>query len=423
MTKDEIDLLTQVGPVTPCGELMRRYWQPAALSEELPLGGAPKAVRLLGEDLVLFRDDAGNIALLGLHCSHRGADLSYGRVEDGGLRCVYHGWLYDIHGRCLDQPGESHGGEHRDSIQHPAYPCKERAGVIFTYMGPGEPPLFPNYEFLSVPDEQVSAVKLFHGCNYLQANEGNIDLLHLSFLHYSSLSRRRGEGPPPNEELSRRGGAPEGESADGELTGYGVRSYKFTRSLGIQGYLFEITEFVLPNFTAFSGGVRGGEGYSVNWHVPIDDTQHWKYTFTFRRRAPVDKESARRSRAEMTPDYKSIRNKTNRYLQDRNSMTQESYTGIGFNFQIHDLYATEGQGPIQDRTKEHLTPMDIAIVVARKLMAKAIRDIQEGKEPSNVVREAKLNHFPIVAFKGVLPHEKDWRERVRELEEEICPTS
>src|SRR2546427_803366 len=162
ITEQENNLLTQVGPGTPCGELMRRYWQPVALSEELPPGGAPLPVRLLGEDLVLFRDDQGRPGLLGIHCSHRGADLSYGRLEDGGLRCIYHGWLYDIEGRCLEQPGEpanqtglavergkasddprSAAGPapFHEKIRHTAYPCIERAGVIWAYLGPGEPPL------------------------------------------------------------------------------------------------------------------------------------------------------------------------------------------------------------------------------------------------------------------------------------------
>src|SRR6266545_1547299 len=184
MTKEESDLLTQTGPGTPCGELMRRYWIPAALAEEIPLGDASVPLMLLGEELVLFRDDQGRPGLLGLHCSHRCADLSYGRVEDGGLRCIYHGWLYDINGRCLDQPGEPGGGVNKGAFRHPAYPCVEKAGAIFTYMGSGEPPLFPNYEFLAVPDEQAFGIKLFHECNYLQTNEGNIDLAHLSFLHY-----------------------------------------------------------------------------------------------------------------------------------------------------------------------------------------------------------------------------------------------
>src|SRR5438445_12183660 len=144
----ENELATRVGPRQPAGELLRRYWQPAALSEELPVGGAPIPVRLLGEDLVLFRDEQGKPGLLGLHCSHRGADLSYGRIEDGGLRCLYHGWLYDVHGRCLEQPGEPAESTFHERIRQTAYPCVERNGVIFAYLGPGDPPLLPGYAFL-----------------------------------------------------------------------------------------------------------------------------------------------------------------------------------------------------------------------------------------------------------------------------------
>src|SRR5579871_1839725 len=135
--------LTRVGPGTPCGAMLRRYWQPAALSEELPAGGAPLPVRMLGEDLVLFRDEHGQPGLLGIHCAHRGADLSYGRLEDGGLRCLYHGWLYDRTGRCLEQPGEPAGSTFHERIRQTAYPCQEVAGIIFAYLGPGEPPLLP----------------------------------------------------------------------------------------------------------------------------------------------------------------------------------------------------------------------------------------------------------------------------------------
>src|SRR5438552_17079725 len=143
----EYDVLTRTDAGTPGGELLRRYWHPVALAEEIPPGGAPIPVRVMGEDLVLFRDEAGKPGLLGLHCAHRGADLSYGRVEDGGLRCIYHGWLYDIHGKVIDMPGETGGGENfRDSIRHKAYPCEERGEVIFAYMGHGKPPLLPHYE-------------------------------------------------------------------------------------------------------------------------------------------------------------------------------------------------------------------------------------------------------------------------------------
>ncbi len=153
LSQEENDLLTQTGPGTPGGDLMRRYWQPVAMATELPVGGAPLAVRLLGEDLALFRDELGRPGLLGIHCAHRGADISYGRIEDGGLRCLYHGWLYDIHGNCIDQPGEPEGSVFKDKVHQTAYPCQEKAGLIFAYLGPGEPPMIPAYEALEVPDE------------------------------------------------------------------------------------------------------------------------------------------------------------------------------------------------------------------------------------------------------------------------------
>src|SRR5579862_4890924 len=163
--------------------MLRRYWTPAALAREVPPGGAPLPVRLYGEDLVLYRDDQDRLGLLGTHCAHRGADLSYGRVEDGGLRCIYHGWLYDVAGRCLEQPGEPAGSTFYQRIRHTSYPCIEAGGVVWTYMGPGEPPLLPNYEFFRVPDEHRWVHKQYHECSYLQGNEGNIDRMHVRFLH------------------------------------------------------------------------------------------------------------------------------------------------------------------------------------------------------------------------------------------------
>src|SRR5579862_8124639 len=196
LTHEERELLIHTGPGTPCGDLMRRYWQPAALSEELPVGGAPVPVRLLGEDLVMFRDPSTQQpGLLGIHCSHRGADLSYGRLEDGGIRCIYHGWLYDIQGHCLEQPGEPTGSSFREKIQHRAYPCHEIGGVIFGYLGPAEPPLFPNYEVFRVPADQRWVLKHHHECNYLQGNEGNIDRVHVRFLHRFLVGSRYSRGP------------------------------------------------------------------------------------------------------------------------------------------------------------------------------------------------------------------------------------
>ena len=418
MTKEENDLLTQTGPETPGGQLLRRYWQPVALSEELAAGGAPLAVKILAEDLVLFRDDKGRPGLLGIHCSHRGTNLSYGRVEDGGLRCLYHGWLYDIAGRCLEQPGEPGGGEHRDAIRHPAYPCKEAGGVIFAYLGPGEAPLLPNYEFLNAPSDHLYVNKIFHDCNYLQANEGNIDPVHLSFLHRFLEDREdRYRGVRGGEEshynLVARNIAP---ILDVELTDFGVRIYTVRRLEAGKAYL-RVSYFVLPNLSAFPGQT-GGEGYSVNWHVPTDDDHHWKYTFVYSTGAPLDKNMVNRERSELTPDYRLIRNEGNRFMQDRQSMRTKTYAGMGTGFQAHDAFATASQGAIQDRTGEHLVSSDKAIVAARKLLEKAIKDIQEGREPPHIVREPSKNRFPhLLVLSDMIPNASDWKDYTKSLEE------
>lgn len=429
MTQEENELLTRTGPKTPCGNLMRCYWHPVALSEELLSAGGPLPVRLLSEDLVLFRDDQGRPGLLELHCSHRGADLSYGRLEDGGLRCIYHGWLYDIYGNCVDQPGEPGGGKDRNSIRHPAYPCKERGGVIFAFLGEGTPPEFPNYEFLSVPDDQIFAVKLFHECNYLQANEGNVDLLHLSFLHYNLRNLGIGDSKPETmkyptsarEGLAGRGAAPEAEAGDVELTSLGVRSYKIRNDMGLNQYHLYLTEFVVPNFTAFPGLGHELGGYSINWHVPIDDTHHWKYTFIFSRHKSLDKKLLEGGRAEMTRDYHPKRNRANRYLQDRESMKVETYAGVGMNFQIQDLCVVEGIGAIQDRIHEHLGSMDRAIVATRKVLLKAIQVVQQGEDPPGVVRGRVSDRPRIIAARDLVPTNKHWRDYAKELEGRVLP--
>ena len=334
ITREENQLLTQTGQGTPAGALLRRYWQPVALSEELPAGGAPLAVKILGEELVLFRDDKGRVGLLGIHCSHRGTDLSYGRIEDGGLRCLYHGWLYDIGGRCLQQPGEPGGGEHRDAIRHLAYPCQEAGGAIFTYMGPGSPPLFPNYDFLKASSEHVCVEKIFHECNYLQANEGNIDPVHLSFLHRFLEDRQeryrgvRGANESHYNLVGRR----ITPTIDVELVDFGVRIYT-VRQMGADKSYLRVSYFILPNLSAFPGQT-GGEGYSVNWHVPIDDTRHWKYAFIYSSGATLDKAVVARERSELTSDYRLIRSTANRFLQDRETMKTKLLRAWGMAFKL-----------------------------------------------------------------------------------------
>jgi phthalate 4,5-dioxygenase oxygenase subunit len=416
ISREENNLLTQTDPGTPCGELMRRYWQPIALAEELPHGGAPLRVNVLGEELVLFRDDRGQPGLLGLHCSHRGTDLSYGRIENGGLRCIYHGWLYDVCGRVIEQPGEPGGGANRHQIEHRAHPCREAGGVIFTYMGPGEPPLLPDYEFLNVPAEQRTVTKILYNCNYLQGNEGNIDPVHLSFLHQflagapTPLRRVVPGTDTTDNTLLGKDIAP---TIEVELTDFGLRICSLRASGEDKTYL-RVTNFVMPNLAAF-GGSTVGEGYSVHWHVPIDDTSHWKYIFMFSREKALPPELLDKSRADLAADFRLTRSGANRYQQDRESMKTKTFTGMGYNFQAHDAFATESQGAIQDRAAEHLVSSDKAIIAARKLLLNAINDVKHGRDPQNVVRDPASNRFShLQVFSEVVDASVDWKQHTRE---------
>ncbi len=404
LSREDNELLTRTGPGTPGGELLRRYWQPVALQSELPEGGAPIPVRIMGEDLVLFRDEAGQPGLLGIHCAHRGADLSYGRLEDGGLRCIYHGWLYDRTGRCLEQPGEPAGSTFHERIRQPAYPCVETCGMILAYLGPGEPPQLPGFDFLSAPPERREVTKVIRECNYLQGNEGNFDPHHVPLLHWTAAGAFGGVAPlGPNRKWLK-------PMTETENLEYGVRLYSVTER-GDGGKQVGIHHFVMPNLSAFSFQDYGN-GHGVNWHVPIDDTVHWVYRIQFSRDMPIDHEAIRNSR--LAPSNP-VRNRANRYRQDRESMKADSFAGIGISFPDQDACVTEGAGPIQDRTQEHLGANDKCIVASRLMLLKAIRDLQQGKDPPLFTRDpAQKREIRLVGGGIQVPAGVDWREYVKE---------
>ena len=183
LSAEQNDLITRTGPGTPAGTLMRRYWQPAALVDELAGNRPVKPVRLLGEDLVVFRDEQGRYGLIDRSCPHRGTDLAYGRLEDGGLRCAFHGWLFDVTGRCLETPAEPAGSRMCENIRQTAYPVVEKSGILFAYLGPGEPPPFPHFDCFVAPSTHTFAFKGLIDCNWLQSLEVGIDPAHTSFLH------------------------------------------------------------------------------------------------------------------------------------------------------------------------------------------------------------------------------------------------
>jgi phthalate 4,5-dioxygenase len=410
LSKEDNELLTQTGPGTPGGELMRRYWQPVAVATDLPEGSAPQPVRLLSEDLVLFRDEQGSPGLLGIHCAHRGTDLSYGRLEDGGLRCIYHGWLYDTAGRCLEQPGEPAGSTFHERIRHTAYPCIETGGLILAYLGPGEPPQLPGFDFLTAPYERREVTRVIRECNYHQGNEGNFDPHHVPLLHWTAAGAGGAVlGPVAPLGPNRRWLKPVTEI---ENTEYGVRLYSVQDTLN-GGKQVGIHHFIMPNLSAFS--FQGyGTGYGVNWHVPIDDTRHWVYRVQFSRDAPLDHAAIRNSR--LAPSDP-VRNSDNRYRQDRGSMVADSFAGLGVSFPDQDACVTEGAGRIQDRTKENLASTDKCIAASRVVLLRAIRELRQGKEPPLFTRDPLNNpSIPLVASGFQVPPGVDWRTYVKEQE-------
>jgi phthalate 4,5-dioxygenase len=392
LSKADNELITRTGPGTPMGDLMRRYWIPALLTEELPApDGAPVQVRLLGEELVAYRDSTGKVGLLAEHCSHRGTSLFYGRNEDCGLRCIYHGWKYDAHGDVLETPAEPAGSTFHQRLKHPAYPTHEAAGIVFAYLGPSEHrPLFPSYSWADVPADRVSVTKSLQDCNYLQGLEGECDSSHLRFLHssYDEAGRARLQNLPIDEYLT-------------EETDFGVRLIAIRNMDGGRSYV-RVSSYALPVDCWIPGG-----GGAVHFYVPAGDDQHsWRINLSWQGR-PV--EGPRTGDPWWTPDYRKKRNATNHYQQDRTAQREVNYTGMGSNFVIHDSCATESMGAIYDRGKEHLGVSDTAVIGVRCYLLNTARALQRGDGPPNVVTDPARNHFTHVDTFGEVIDGSDWR--------------
>ena len=409
LSTEDNELVTRTNPGTSMGDLIRRYWVPALLSEEIPAPDCPPArVKLLGEDLVAFRDTAGRIGLIGERCAHRGTSLFFGRNEECGLRCVYHGWKYDTEGNVIDTPAEPAGSDFRKKLRHTAYPTHESNGIIYAYLGRRElMPMFPNYEWTQVPLEFTYVTKGLLECNYLQGLEGECDSSHLSFLHRSFTNER-------NQALYKSDTAPFYETED---TDFGVRLIATRNAADNQNYV-RFSAFVMPVYGCVPAGrpTNELEGYEIHTYVPADDTHCWRYDIGFRRdRAVRDDEVHRRK--QIKSDYTRIRNARNNYLQDRQMQKTVNFTGIE-DFLNHDACATESMGSIFDRSKEHLGVSDKAVIAVRKFLLSAVKELQEGKEPPHLVRDAERNWFPHVdCFAYLLPRNVTWRQHFDYLTE------
>ena len=401
LSREDNDLITQTNSGTPMGNLIRRYWIPALLSEEIPAPNCPPArVKLLGEELVGFRDTQGRIGLIAEHCAHRGTSLFFGRNEECGLRCVYHGWKYDVEGNVVDTPAEPADSDFKNKLRHTAYPTHESNGVVYAYLGPRhKSPLFPNYEWTQMPLDQTYVTKCLLECNYLQGLEGECDSSHLSFLHRAFTNER-------NQPLYKSDPAPFYETED---TDFGVRLIA-TRNSEEQHYI-RFSAFVMPVYGCVPAGrpTNELEGFEIHTYVPADDTHCWRYDIGFRRDRAVRDEEVHR-RKQINPDYTRIRNARNDYRQDRRMQKTVNFTGIE-DFLNHDACATESMGPIFDRSREHLGVSDKAVIAVRKYLLNAVKHCQSGTEPPHLALTADHNWFPhIDCFACLLPRDMPWRQ-------------
>ncbi len=379
------DLITRTGPGTDAGAVMRRYWQPAALSDELAGNRPVVPVKLLGEDLVLFRDSDGELGLIGRACPHRGADLCYGRLEDNGLRCPFHGWHFNRDGQCVEQPGEPEGSRMHEQIKNTSYPVVEKNGIIFAYMGPGEPPEFPNFDCFRAPETHVFAFKGLWACNWLQAMEVGIDPAHASFLHrflededpadsYGKQFRdKAADTDIPMTKLLRDYTRPD---ITVEETDYGMRLIAL-RHLENGKTHVRITNQIFPEAISIP---MSREMIITQWHVPVDDENCYWYSMFTSFDKPVDKAKMRAQRLQehRLPDYAPLKNKANSYGFNPEEQRLETYTGMGLDINVHDQWAVESPGAIFDRTKEHLGKTDVAIIKLRRMLRAAIASLKDG---------------------------------------------
>jgi nitrite reductase/ring-hydroxylating ferredoxin subunit len=414
MLKKELnDLVTQTGPGTPMGNLFRRYWHPALLSEQLPGPDCePVRLELLSEKMLAFRDTEGKLGLIDEFCAHRGVSLWFGRNEQNGIRCPYHGWKYDVNGNCTEVPSEPTSG-YCERIKLKSYPLVERGGVIWVYMGPADkqPPL-PEWEFATLPKEHSYMSKRVQASNWLQALEGGIDSSHVSFLHSASLSRdplfKGAKGNQYN--LNDLSPVFEVVEADGGLL-VGAR-----RNAEDDQYYWRITPWVMPGFTMVPP--RGDHPVHGHFWVPINDHSCWTWSFDYHptralTTAEVDAMKGGASiHVKVDKDYVPLQRMDNDYLMDRKAQREGLlYSGIeGIGMQ--DASLQESMGAIQDRTKENLVSTDNGIIMARQRLIKAARALAEN--PDFVLPGLDPEHQKVRSVAMLIKRDVHYKEGAKE---------
>jgi len=399
ISREQNELMTRVGPGTPAGRLLRRYWQPVALVDELRGERPVKAVRLLGEDLVLFKSNE-NFCLIQRHCPHRGADLAYGRLEPDGLRCSFHGWKFGASGKCVETPAEPEGSRLCEHIKVVSYPVVERSGILFAYLGAGEAPAFPHFDCFVAPQEYTFAFKGYWDCNWLQALEVGIDPSHASWLHKyfededpAANYGRQFRGTPsdsglPITKVLREHDRPEIRV---ERTGYGMRLQTLRRISAAQTHI-RVTNILFPQAFVIP---MDAEMTITQFHVPVDDGGCYWYSIFTSFGDPVDKDTMRNQRLKTypAPDYKPIFSRENSWGFSADEQKSKTFTGMGFDINIHDQFACESQGRIQDRSRENLGTTDKGIVLYRRILLDAIKKSEAGEKPLMVLDSSKAADF------------------------------
>lgn len=400
LSAEDNELITRSGPDTPAGRLLRQFWVPVLLSEELPEPDCPpKRIKVMGEDLLAFRDSAGRVGVVDPVCPHRGANLYYGRNEHSGLRCVFHGWKFGVDGRCLEMPTMPADSPYRDRVRLKSYPTREWGEYVWAYMGPAaEPPPLPRLAFALVPPSHRYVSKKWQDCNWLQCVEGALDTTHFSFLHMLLGTE---EAETAEAVMERIKHAALGAQAvrndrfkwvrDDPMPAFSVD--EFPAGLVVGGarkadgddLYWRIAHYLVPNH-ALAPSAFPGENYHGQTFVPVNDTSCWIYTYTWNPDRPLteeEREAARQGHtihAQVDEHYVPYRNLRNDYLIDREDQKRNSFTGIqGVSEQ--DAAIQDSQGPIADRTREHLGPTDLGIVRMRRLLLGLIRDEMAGRTP------------------------------------------
>ncbi len=420
LTKQDNDLLTRVGPNTPMGNVLRRYWLPALLSAEVPEPDCPPVrVRLVCEDLVAVRDTSGRVGLFANSCAHRGASLFFGRNEENGLRCVYHGWKYDVTGACVDMPSEPAESNFKSKVHVTAYPTHESGGIVWTYMGPPDRMQpFRDFGSDSLPAEQWRTSKVISYCNWVQSMEGNLDTVHISFLHRNladyDLQDDGNDKPgyPTNHTSARIRGYDRAPRIEVEDTSYGFR-YAGIRKTPNGHQHIRMTVFAMPFFCMISQLPLGS---GILMMVPIDDENCWRWNVSTHLPVQVpgaDDSFFQRGRGFQRPPGRvpGLQERTqfpeNDYLIDREKQRGFSFTGIdGVGEQ--DMAVTESMGGIYQRTREHLGSTDAAIIRMRRMLVKAAQDLEKGIEPLGL--DPAYPYHTVRSAEKIIAAGENWRK-------------